>query len=153
MREGGRDAETEVTSDAPAIAADRRYLPSVTDLMSKGVLRAEAAPRQPRHRRRIPGVADYLAEFTGDPRVARRNNLLSGRVGEVFHMTKVTVFSPRGALAPPGATAGLGHVLRGFAHRLSVFAQVMQVLLHPQQVRVGQLRSRRRAVGRARAGR
>ena len=56
-------------------------------------------------------------------------------------------------LAPPGAAAGLRHVLRGLAHRLGVFAQVMQVLLHPEQVRVRQFRSRRRAVRRARAGR
>ena len=39
-------------------------------------------------------------------------------------------------LAPPGAAAGLGHPLRGRADRLGALAQVVQVLLHPQQVRM-----------------
>ena len=81
--------KTEVTSDAPAIAADRGYLLTVTDLMSN---QPSARPRPPGGSagagQRIPGVADYLGEFTRDPHVARRNNLLSSRADEAFiHMT------------------------------------------------------------------
>ena len=39
-----------------------------------------------------------------------------------------------GGLAPPGAAAGFGHSLRGRADRLGALAQVVQVLLHPQEV-------------------
>src|SRR5690348_7701950 len=39
-------------------------------------------------------------------------------------------------LAPPGAAAGFGHPLGGCADRLGALAQVVQVLLHPQQVRM-----------------
>jgi hypothetical protein len=72
----------EVTSVAPAIAADRGYLLSVTVLMSNAAARGEATRRQRRCGRRIPGVAGYLAEFTCDPWVAHGNNLLSGSADE-----------------------------------------------------------------------
>ena len=75
----------EVTSDAPAIAADRRYLPNVTDIMWNAVAGASAR-----------------------------------------------------SLPPPGPAADLRHVQRGLAHRLGALAQVMQMLLHPEQVRVRQ---------------
>ena len=110
LREGGRDAETEVTSDAPAIAADQGYLPSVTDLMSNEATVLHGRPAAARGLLRIPGVADYLGEFTRDACVAPRNNLLSGTVPEVspHDLSHCVVPARRRALGPLCAPSSRG---------------------------------------------
>src|ERR1700733_13927488 len=84
----------EVTSDALAIAADRGYLPNVTNFMWSA-------------------AADL----------------------------------PSRSLAPPGTAADLPHVQGRLAHRLGALAQVVQVLLDPEQVRVRKLIGHRQRTG------
>ena len=79
----------EVTSDAPAIAADRRYLPNVTNNMWSAVTEASAR-----------------------------------------------------SLPPPGPAADFRQAQGRLAHRLGALAQVVQMLLDPEQVRVRKLLGR-----------
>src|ERR1700742_5337330 len=67
--------------------------------------------------------------------------LLPGKPAYVTPVTGVTAVACSNTvrLPPPGTLPNFCYVQGGLAHHLGAGAQVVQVLLYPQQVRVGQL--------------